>query len=394
MKIKRDENDVHSVPSVTPVQTNTSYTSNISNTSSTYNPSYNSSYNSSYISSQVNSEVFLTNLFAEKDERHIYTFGNEQYIQFLNTGKVKKAFAVLSDKRLYIRGRRYEVKGKGTSSPDKRGKVVKSEKVVDVKDVKTIEIGRVGQVRSFLYMYYAIITTVLAIAGFVIMLAASSELSREEFFNDEMAVLIMATLAVSAIAVALWCYFAMNTKSCISLLCDDTWIRFPLEKYVAREGYALMRHIIILQMPYRENVSAPGSSYNDSIFTRDGELIVKSKKIEPKGLNDERTVNLNYITDIEVFRPSLNVLNTVLIILFLLFGGLSFFLSRLSSIAILVAIIFLAIPPRQLRLKVTCNNIWFSFPIKDKQVGADIMRYIVEQQAHNEQKLSVSHVNE
>lgn len=63
---------------------------------------------STYYPSQSNNQVFLSNLFVEKDEKHISTFGNEQYIQFLNKGKAKKAFVILSDKRLYIRGKRYE----------------------------------------------------------------------------------------------------------------------------------------------------------------------------------------------------------------------------------------------------------------------------------------------
>ena len=88
MEIRHDEQLLHSVPP-TPVQINTYYHPNIA--------------------PQGNSQVFLANLFVEKDEQHISIFGNEQYVQFLNKGKTKKALVILSDKRLYIRGKRYEI---------------------------------------------------------------------------------------------------------------------------------------------------------------------------------------------------------------------------------------------------------------------------------------------
>lgn len=327
VEIKYDEHISHSVPPI-PAQT------------STYYPPH--------IAPQGNSQVFLANLFVEKDELHISTFGNEQYIQFLNKGKTKKAFVILSDKRLYIRGKRYEIDGKGTSNPDKRGKSVQTEKIVDMKDVKTIEMGRVSRVTSFLYMYSALIVTVLAIAAFVVTSLMNSDLKSEPDLATALSVFIIGTLGLSAVAVLLGMSFSLSIKSCISLLCNGTWIRFPLEKYVGREGYALMRHIVIMQMPYREKVSIPNSNYNDSIFTKDGQLIVKGKKIKPKELTDEKAVNLNEITDIEVMTS------------------------------------------KSLRLKVTCSNIWFAFPIRSKQEGSDIMRYIVEQQYHIEQRLNVN----
>jgi len=327
MKIRADEHLSHSVPS-TPAQT--------------------SKYYPPHTAPQSNSQVFLANLFVEKDELHISTFGNEQYIQFLNKGKTKKAFVILSDKRLYIRGKRYETDGKGSSNPDKRGKPVQTEKIVDMKDVKTIEMGRVGRVTSFLYMYSALTVTVLAIATFVVTLLMNADLKSEPDLSEALSVFTIVTLGLSVVAVLLWMSFASSIKSCISLLHNGTWIRFPLEKYVGREGYALMRHIIIMQMPYKEKVSTPNSNYNDSIFTKDGQLIVKGKKIKPNERTTEKVVSLNEITDIEVTTS------------------------------------------KSLRLKVTCSNIWFTFPIRSKQEGSDIMRYIVEQQYHIEQRLNVN----
>ncbi len=303
---------------------------------------------STYYPSQSNSQVFLSNLFVEKDEQHISNFGNEQYIQFLNKGKAKKAFVILSNKRLYIRGKRYEINGKGASSPDERGKEIRTEKVVDMKDVKTIEMGRVGRVNSFLYLYSSIITTVLAIVASVITLLMKADVDSEPDITTALSVFIVVTLGLSAVAMLLWMSYVSSIKSCISLLCNGTWIRFPLDKYVGREGYALMRHIIIMQMPYQE-VSKPNSNYNDFISAKGGQLIVSSKKIKPKERTTEKTVNLNEITDMVVLRR---------------------------------------------RLKVTCNDTWFTFPIKTRQEGADIIRYIVEQQAHMEQKCSVKHTND
>lgn len=297
---------------------------------------------STYHPSQSNSQVFLSNLFVDKDEQHISTFGNEQYIQFLNKGKVKKAFVILSDKRLYIRGKRYEINGKGTSSPDERGKEIRTEKVIDMRDVRTIEMGRVGGVTSFLYLYSSIIITVLAIIASVITLLMKADVETEPDIATALSVFTFVTLGLSAVAVLLWMSYVSSIKSCISLLCNGTWIRFPLDKYVGREGYALMRHIIIMQMPYRE-VSNPNSNYSDYISAKGEQLIVTSKKIKPKEHTTEKTVNLNEITDMVVLRR---------------------------------------------RLKVTCNDAWFTFPIKTRQEGADIIRYIVEQQAHMEQNVA------
>lgn len=350
-----------------------------------------STYYPPHISPQSNSQVFLANLFAEKDEQYISTFGNEQYIQFLNKGKAKKAFIILSDKRLYIRGKRYETNGKGTSNPDERGKEVRTEKVVDMKDVKTIEMGRVGQVTSFLYMYSAIVVTVLAIAAFVITLLMRANLDSEPDLATALSVFTIATLGLSVVAVLLWMSFVSSIKSCISLLCKDTWIRFPLEKYVGREGYALMRHIIIMQMPYRDTVSVPNSNYNDSIFTKDGQLIVKNKKIKPKERIAEKAVDLSEITDMEVEGYSRKGPIALMTGLFVLFIDLPL-LVILPPVAILITLIYLvylAIPSKSVQLKVTCNTLWFTFSIRSRQVGAEIIRYIVEQQAHIEQRINV-----
>jgi hypothetical protein len=374
MQLKRDEHPAHSLPP-SPDQTNP--------------------YVPPHISPQSNSQIFLAHLFAEKEEQHISTFGNEQYMQFLNKGKIKKAFAILSDKRLYIRGKRYEVNGKNSSNPDDRGKAVRTEKVVDLKDVKTVEIGRVGRATSFLYLYSAIIVSLLSIGASVY-----APVLYEEFSNSDEAALFatissIVVLGLFALAVLLWLSFAASRKSCISLLCDDTWIRFPLEKYVGREGYALMRHIIILQMPYREKVSLPDANYNDSIFIEDGELIIKSKNIHPKEQKEEKAVPLNDITDIEVFKRSRTGFTAVVVCLCVIFVGLAFLTNKFIFLlmAILAALVNLIIPSKSLRLKVTCNTKWFSFPIRSKREGADIMRYIVEQQAHNEHKLNASHIS-
>ena len=350
-----------------------------------------STYYPSPISPLGNSQVFLANLFVEKDEQHISTFGNEQYIQFLNKGKAKKAFVILSDKRLYIRGKRYEINGKGSSNPDERGKEVRTEKVVDMKDVKTAEMGRVGRVTSFLYMYSALIVTVMSIATFVTVMLMSADLESEPDLATALSVFTFVTLGLSAIAVLLWVSFASSIKSCISLLYNDTWIRFPLEKYVGREGYALMRHIMIMQIPYREKVSAPNSNYNDSICTKDGQLIVKSKKIKPKERTAEKSLSLNKITDMEVLRRSRSVSTIIVVGLLVIFSGLCIISNNpvFLFIDLSIALIYFAMPSKLLRLKVTCNNTWFTIPIRSKGEGADIMRYIVEQQAHIEQRINV-----
>ncbi|HHT17935.1 MAG TPA: zinc ribbon domain-containing protein [Papillibacter sp.] len=346
-----------------------------------------STYYPPHLNPQGHSQVFLGNLFVEKDEKHIATFGNEQYIRFLTKGKIKKAFAILSDRRLYIRGKRYEVSVKGSANPDDRGKAVHTEKVVDIKDVKTIEIGRVGRAATFLYLYAAIIVSVLSIAAIVLAVMVNRDLS-PEVAEMPLPLFTIAALGLATGAAALWVSFASSVRSCISLLCGNTWIRFPLEKYVSREGYALMRRIIILQRPYNENISPPGASYSESIFAKDGVLTVKNKRIIPKVSEGEKTVKLNDITEIEVKRRSRRALPSILIVVVSLILFVLTIRSPIALVILLFNLLYFLSPPKSFLLKIACSNNWFSFPIQSKQEGVNIMRYIVEQQAHLEQGAS------
>lgn len=70
----------------------------------------------------------LTSLFASPDERLVAVLGNTVAESFLSTGFLGNGFAVLSDKRVYFRGRCLARSGKHFSAR-------KEERVVDVQDI-------------------------------------------------------------------------------------------------------------------------------------------------------------------------------------------------------------------------------------------------------------------
>lgn len=70
----------------------------------------------------------LTTLFASPDERLVAVLGNTIAETFLSTGVLGNGFAVLSDKRVYFRGRCFARIGKHFSAR-------KEERIVDVQDI-------------------------------------------------------------------------------------------------------------------------------------------------------------------------------------------------------------------------------------------------------------------
>lgn len=70
----------------------------------------------------------LTTLFASPDERLVAVLGNSVAESFLSTGVLGNGFAVLSDKRVYFRGRCFARIGKHFSAR-------REERVVDVQDI-------------------------------------------------------------------------------------------------------------------------------------------------------------------------------------------------------------------------------------------------------------------
>jgi hypothetical protein len=349
-------------------------------------------------SQQGNSEVFLSNLFVEKDEQHISTFGNEQYIRFLNKGQAKKAFIILSNKRLYIRGKRYEMEQTGSISTDKRGKSTKTEKVIDMKDVKRLERGRIGETSSFFYLFSSTISTLLTIFlfGFTMYLMNIARTEGLEYAY----IIPIPFLGAVIITVLLWSSYMLSIKSYISLLHNNNWIRFPLEKYVGREGYAFMKNIVKMQMTCSKETSEHSTKFSeDIIISEDGKLMIKDKV-------EEKVVDLTEITDMQVIRNSrkwwLIVIGLISYLFFyiavgVMFSHTNFFQNVIipifysTPVPVLLGFIFiltyLLTPPKALQLRVTCNNTSFTFPVKDVQSGADILRYIIKQQVLIEEGL-------
>lgn len=70
----------------------------------------------------------LSKIFASKDETYVASLGNGYIMNYLAMGNVRRGFAVISNKRVYFRGKCLSGQGKRLVSTDE-------ERTVDVKDV-------------------------------------------------------------------------------------------------------------------------------------------------------------------------------------------------------------------------------------------------------------------
>ncbi|MBR1650642.1 MAG: SHOCT domain-containing protein [Lachnospiraceae bacterium] len=70
----------------------------------------------------------MAELFVSAEEKYISSLGNGYFLNFLSDGAVKKAFAFISDKRVYFRGNCYTGRGKALL-------ISEENRTVDIKDV-------------------------------------------------------------------------------------------------------------------------------------------------------------------------------------------------------------------------------------------------------------------
>lgn len=115
-------------------------------------------------------EKELKTFFVSPNEKSVAVLGNSYMENYFQKGSIKKGFAVVSDKRVYIQGNHYSV------SRNARGKmkIVKSQqpRVVDLKDVIGIRIendanniwkvlGYIGLVLFLLIFGFGVLVPVL-----------------------------------------------------------------------------------------------------------------------------------------------------------------------------------------------------------------------------------------
>ena len=75
-----------------------------------------------------NDKKKMAELFVSAEEKYISSLGNGYFLNFLSDGAVKKAFALISDKRVYFRGSCYTGRGKNLT-------ISEENRTVDIKDV-------------------------------------------------------------------------------------------------------------------------------------------------------------------------------------------------------------------------------------------------------------------
>lgn len=172
--------------------------------------------------SDQNNEKYKT-IFMNPKEKFVCALGNGYLQNFLSGGFLGKGFAVVSDKRVYFKGRAFEFGGKKFTV-----KTVTS--TVDLKDVTGTE---TRTLTNPAIMAAGIITIILGILLLSVGLALSFPLC------IVMGILFM-LMGISFIIV----YFA-SRKTMITIMFGGGGIAFPLNWYPAQEGEIFQRMLRI-----------------------------------------------------------------------------------------------------------------------------------------------------
>ena len=99
-----------------------------------------------------NYPYYLSQFFVNKNERLISTLGNSYIQNFISNGILSKGFSFITDKRVYIQGKSYNVFYNNSGNP----KIVKNSRsqIVDLKDVTGTEIKHYNPIH---YLIIAIV---------------------------------------------------------------------------------------------------------------------------------------------------------------------------------------------------------------------------------------------
>ena len=99
-----------------------------------------------------NYPYYLSQFFVNKNERLISTLGNSYFKNFISNGIFSKGFYFITDKRVYIQGKSYNVFYNNSGNP----KIVKNSRsqIVDLKDVTGTEIKHYNPIH---YLIIAIV---------------------------------------------------------------------------------------------------------------------------------------------------------------------------------------------------------------------------------------------
>ncbi len=152
-------------------------------------------------------------IFMSPKEKFVCALGNNYVQNFLANGFLGKGFAVVSDKRVYFKGKAFELGAKKL-----RIKSVSSN--VDLKDVTGTEVRHVNPV---IIMIMAVIIFIMALVCFILSAAVETTI-------------VIVGLFALAFGVFLTVAYIMERRTLLTIMFGGGGIAFDLKWYPAQEG--------------------------------------------------------------------------------------------------------------------------------------------------------------
>ena len=178
----------------------------------------------------------LNDLFVDKNEKAVAVLGGGYIKNFLSTGSLSKAFCVVSDKRVYFKGKCYSKQGNGYRTKNE-------EKIVDLKDVTSTGYS------AEMTLKWLILGCVCLFIGFVSLIISLSG-------NGDIALFFAYLWLISTIASVIpWILFFVKRKKLFEIAFAGGTIAFKRSGYSQQETQEFHRALRISKDNYASSVS-------------------------------------------------------------------------------------------------------------------------------------------
>lgn len=180
----------------------------------------------------------LTSLFASPDERLVAVLGNTIAETFLSTGVLENGFAVLSDKRVYFRGRCFSRTGKHFS-------VRTEERVVDVQDIS-------GTGFVFSNPIWLLVASIIFFCGVIVGVKC---------LQSDMIVAIIFLTAVPVIGIILLMIYFSEKHTLFEISFAGGCIAFDVRWFPAEEAQFFQKNIKLIGDALRNKNNLASGNY-------------------------------------------------------------------------------------------------------------------------------------
>ena len=189
----------------------------------------------------------MSNLFVDANEKEISTLGSNYLRNFLSTGSLENGFCIVTDKRVYFRGKCYTKSGNNYKS-------TKEEKTVDLKDVTGTGFTFI---KRFWLMILAILCTIWAVVLTFSLVASLPELNESEGWSSILLVIFVAILPT----IVLWGLYWFLKVKVFEISFAGGKIAFKASSYNENEVNNFQRALRQAKDNYKE---APNTVSNSS----------------------------------------------------------------------------------------------------------------------------------